>query len=85
MLQVNFLRQNRELAKAKLAIKHFGQPELVDTAIALDDERKQQQAAFDDTQSKVNAASKEIGGLMAKGEKDKARCLKMMLQNGRSN
>ena len=76
MLQVNFLRQNRELAKAKLAIKHFGQPELVDTAIALDDERKQLQASFDDTQSKVNAASKEIGGLMAKGEKDKAEALK---------
>jgi seryl-tRNA synthetase len=48
----------------------------VDTAIALDDERKQLQAAFDDTQSKVNAASKEIGGLMAKGEKDKAEALK---------
>ena len=76
MLQVNFLRQNRELTKAKLAIKHFGHPELVDTAIALDDERKQLQASFDDTQSKVNAASKEIGGLMAKGEKDKAETLK---------
>jgi seryl-tRNA synthetase len=44
--------------------------------IALDDERKALQAAFDDLQSKVNAASKEIGGLMAKGEKDKAEALK---------
>jgi seryl-tRNA synthetase len=76
MLQVNFLRLNRELAKAKLAIKHFAQPELVDTAIALDDERKLLQATFDDVQSKVNAASKEIGGLMAKGDKDKAEALK---------
>jgi seryl-tRNA synthetase len=76
MLQVNFLRQNREIAKQKLAIKHFGNPDLVDTAIEIDDERKQLQAAFDETQAKVNAASKEIGGLMAMGEQDKATALK---------
>ena len=76
MLQVNFLRQNTELAKKKLAIKHFAHLNLVDEVIAIDDQRKQLQASFDDIQSKVNAASKEIGGHMAKGEKDKAETLK---------
>ncbi len=76
MLQVNFLRQNTELAKKKLAIKHFANLNLVDEVIAIDDQRKQLQASFDDLQSKVNAASKEIGGHMAKGEKDKAEALK---------
>jgi seryl-tRNA synthetase len=76
MLQVNFLRQNTDLAKKKLAIKHFANIDLVDEVIAVDDQRKQLQAAFDDLQSKVNAASKEIGGHMAKGEKDKAEALK---------
>ena len=76
MLQVNFLRQNIELAKKKLAIKHFSNLNLVDEVIAIDDQRKQLQASFDDLQSKVNAASKEIGGHMAKGEKDKAEALK---------
>jgi seryl-tRNA synthetase len=76
MLQVNFLRQNTDLAKKKLAIKHFVNVDLVDEVIAVDDQRKQLQAAFDDLQSKVNAASKEIGGFMAKGEKDKAEALK---------
>jgi seryl-tRNA synthetase len=76
MLQVNFLRQNTELAKKKLAIKHFANLNLVDEVIAIDDQRKQLQASFDDLQSKVNAASKEIGGFMAKGEKDKAEALK---------
>ncbi len=76
MLQVSYLRQNAELAKKKLAIKHFANLDLVDTVIAMDDERKLLQAGFDDIQSKVNAASKEIGGLMAKGEKDKAEALK---------
>jgi seryl-tRNA synthetase len=76
MLQVNFLRQNTDLAKKKLAIKHFANVDLVDEVIAVDDQRKQLQAAFDELQSKVNAASKEIGGFMAKGEKDKAEALK---------
>ena len=76
MLQVNFLRQNTELAKKKLAVKHFANLNLVDEVIAIDDQRKQLQASFDDIQSKVNAASKEIGGHMAKGEKDKAEALK---------
>ena len=76
MLQVNFLRQNTELAKKKLAIKHFSNLGLVDEVIGVDDQRKQLQASFDDLQSKVNAASKEIGAHMAKGEKDKAEALK---------
>jgi len=76
MLQVSYLRENTDLAKERLGVKHFPQPGLVDSVIALDDERKALQAAFDDLQSKVNAASKEIGGLMAKGEKDKAEALK---------
>jgi seryl-tRNA synthetase len=77
MLQVSFLRQNRDLAKKKLAIKHFAQPDLVDTVIDLDDERKQLQASFDETQAKVNSASKEIGALMAKGDKEKAEATKI--------
>lgn len=76
MLQVSYLRENTQLAKERLGVKHFPQPGLVDTVIALDDERKTLQAAFDDLQSKVNAASKEIGGLMAKGEKEQAEALK---------
>ncbi|MFY7694392.1 MAG: serine--tRNA ligase [Sediminibacterium sp.] len=76
MLQVSYLRENTDLAKQRLGVKHFPQLGLVDTVIALDDERKALQAGFDDLQSKVNAASKEIGALMAKGEKDKAEAIK---------
>jgi seryl-tRNA synthetase len=76
MLQVSYLRENTDLAKERLGVKHFPQLGLVDTVIALDDERKALQAGFDDLQSKVNAASKEIGALMAKGEKDKAEAIK---------
>ena len=76
MLQVNYLRQHTQLAKDKLAIKHFSNLDIVDQVIAIDDQRKRLQASFDDLQSKVNAASKEIGNHMAKGEKDQAEAIK---------
>jgi seryl-tRNA synthetase len=77
MLTVNILRTAPEQVKTKLLKKHFKQIELVDTIISLDDNRKQLQARFDETQAKVNAASKEIGGLMARGEKGEAEGLKV--------
>ena len=61
MLQMNVLRNNTVEVKKRLATKHFKQPEMVDTIIALDDERKRLQSEFDLIQSKVNASSKEIG------------------------
>jgi seryl-tRNA synthetase len=76
MLQVTYLRQHTQLAKDKLAIKHFSNLGLVDQVIAMDDQRKRLQASFDELQSKVNAASKEIGNHMAKGEKEQAETLK---------
>jgi seryl-tRNA synthetase len=76
MLQVAVLRQNREWAKERLALKQFKQPELVDEIIELDDERKRIQADFDQTQSKVNSASKDIGKLMGQGKKEEAETLK---------
>jgi seryl-tRNA synthetase len=42
----------------------------------MDDQRKRVQASFDDLQSKVNVASKEIGNHMAKGEKEQAEAIK---------
>ena len=72
MLQVNVLRQKPDWVKERLALKNFKQPELVDSIIALDDERKKLQADFDNTQSKINSASKEIGKLMGQGKKEEA-------------
>ena len=76
MLQVTYLRQHTQLAKDKLAIKHFSNLDLVDQVIAVDDQRKRLQASFDELQSKVNTASKEIGNHMAKGEKEQAEVIK---------
>ncbi len=72
MLQINFIRENKEFVKQRLAIKNFKQPELVDDLIALDDKRKQYKSEQEGLQSKINTASKTIGILMAKGEKEQA-------------
>lgn len=76
MLQVPFIRQHTEQVKERLAVKHFQELSLVDEIIALDDERRKLQLEFDTTQAKVNSASKEIGQLMAKGQKEEAEALK---------
>ncbi len=72
MLQIQVLRQNPQEVKERLAVKNFAEPQLVDTIIALDDERKKLQLEFDNNQAKVNSTSKEIGALMAKGQKEEA-------------
>lgn len=76
MLQLATLRNNTEWVKERLAVKNFKDIHLVDEIISLDDERKKFTFRFDDTKSKVNAASKEIGMLMGKGEKDQAEAKK---------
>jgi seryl-tRNA synthetase len=79
MLQVQVLRQNPQWVKERLAVKHFANPELVEEIIALDDERKRLQLESDTLQSKVNAASKEIGTLMGKGQKEEAEAKKQVV------
>ncbi|HEX6192746.1 MAG TPA: serine--tRNA ligase, partial [Chitinophagaceae bacterium] len=72
MLQLPIIRQNPGAVKERLAIKHFSETALVDTVLNLDDQRKKLQLEFDNTQAKVNSASKDIGQLMAKGQKEDA-------------
>ncbi|HEU5168773.1 MAG TPA: serine--tRNA ligase [Chitinophagaceae bacterium] len=72
MLQVAFIRNNKEEVKQRLAVKNFAEVDLVDEILSRDEERKKLQLEFDSTQAKVNSTSKEIGQLMAKGQKEEA-------------
>jgi seryl-tRNA synthetase len=72
MLQINYIRQNATIVKERLAIKNFGQINLVDELIAQDEEIRKQKVATETIQARINEASKEIGGLMAKGFHDSA-------------
>ncbi|HET6722623.1 MAG TPA: serine--tRNA ligase, partial [Chitinophagaceae bacterium] len=72
MLQLAFIRNNKEEVKQRLTVKNFAELNIVDDILSFDEERKRLQQDFDSTQAKVNSTSKEIGQLMAKGQKDDA-------------
>jgi len=76
MLQLQVIRQNPQWIKERLAIKYFNDESVVDAILKLDEQRKKLQLEFDNIQAKINSSSKEIGQLMAKGEKEKAETLK---------
>lgn len=76
MLQVNFLRENKDRVVEGLNKRNFKQLNLVDEAIAADDERKKLQFELDENLSQMNKISKEIGLLMKEGKKDEAEAAK---------
>lgn len=85
MLQIQLLRQNKELVLAGLKKKNFKEPELVDAIIALDEQRRRVQVESDELASKVNAASKNIGQLMGQGKKEEAEQLKAEVAQYKEN
>ena len=72
MLQLAFIRANKENVIAGLQKKHFHEIQLVDEIIGLDDQRKKLQAQSDDLLAQRNAASKSIGALIAQGKQAEA-------------
>lgn len=84
MLQINFIRNNKEEIISRLAVKNFTNTSLINQIIELDDKRKNLQFEFDETQSKINAASKEIGQLMGSGKKELAEEKKFEVGNLKS-
>ncbi|GAB2699755.1 serine--tRNA ligase [Mucilaginibacter koreensis] len=76
MLQVSYIRDNREQVLERLAVKNFKQPELVDEVVKLDEQRRQTQNKLDSVSAEANAAAKQIGELMRNGKKDEANEIK---------
>lgn len=76
MLQVSYIRDNRDKVLERLAVKNFKQPQLVDEIIALDEKRRQTQNQSDNVSSQANAAAKQIGELMRNDKKDEAEAIK---------
>jgi seryl-tRNA synthetase len=76
MLQLAVIRQDPAFVKERLSARNFSETDLVDTIIQLDDQRKKLQLESDTTQSGINALSREIGQLMAKGAKQEAEAKK---------
>jgi seryl-tRNA synthetase len=69
MLQINFIRQNPALVKERLGVKNFSDIGLIDTILKSDEELRKLKTETETLQARLNAASKEIGMLMGKGDK----------------
>ena len=72
MLQISYIRENKEKVLTGLKKRNFGELELVEQAIALDEKRRALQTELDEVLSKSNKLSKEIGALMKEGKKEEA-------------
>lgn len=72
MLQVTYLKENREKVIEGLKKRNFKQLELVDEAISCDVVRKNIQAKLDENLAEMNRISKQIGILMKEGKKEEA-------------
>ncbi len=72
MLQIQLFRQDKERIIEGLKKKNFKNLEIVDEIIALDEQKRQIQQTSETFQAQVNQASREIGQLMAAGNKEKA-------------
>lgn len=78
MLTIPYIRENREHILQGLKIKNFGNPELIDQIIELDNERRSIQVKTNDLQAEMNRLSKEIGLLFKSGEAEKANQVKQL-------
>ena len=76
MLQVNFLKEQKERVLEGLKKRNFKDLELVDNAISLDEIRKKIQFELDSQLAEINKISKEIGILMKEGKKEEAEVAK---------
>jgi seryl-tRNA synthetase len=72
MLQISFIRQNTDLVKQRLSVKHFDDLLLVDKVVKIDEQVRKLKVESETLQADLNAASKAIGLLMGKGEKEAA-------------
>lgn len=76
MLQINYIRENKEETLRRLSVRNFKQPELIDEILSLDEQRRKTQNEVDSLQAEANSSAKKIGELMRTGQKEEAEAIK---------
>ncbi|UOB16192.1 serine--tRNA ligase [Abyssalbus ytuae] len=76
MLQVQFIRENKEQVITSLKKRNLDAAEIINEVISLDEDRRNIQAKLDTTLAESNKLSKEIGNLFKSGDHNKANELK---------
>ncbi|MEO6252283.1 MAG: serine--tRNA ligase [Ferruginibacter sp.] len=72
MLQISYIRQHTALVKEKLAVKNISDLSIIDKLLETDEQVRRLKTETEILQAGINTASKEIGMLMGKGEKEAA-------------
>jgi seryl-tRNA synthetase len=77
MLQLTYIRDNKEEVISRLEVKNFkGAREVIDVIMEMDNSRKATQKQVDDTRAEANGVARQIGDLMKSGKKQEAEELK---------
>ncbi|WP_262733305.1 serine--tRNA ligase [Gaetbulibacter sp. NE] len=76
MLQVPFIRENKELVIERLAKRNIDAEQSINDVITLDEDRRNLQATLDNLKAESNSISKEIGNLFKSGKAQEANALK---------
>src|SRR5690554_3850397 len=76
MLQVPFIRENKENVIKQLAVRNIDATKMIEDVISLDEDRRQTQTLLDNALAESNTLSKEIGNLYKSGKTAEANILK---------
>lgn len=80
MLDIKFVRENPEIVKENIRKKfQDNKLPLVDEVLELDKENRSIKQEVEALRAERNKLSKQIGGLMAKGEKEEAEKIKAQI------
>lgn len=76
MLQVSFIRENKERVLQSLRVRNYKQPEILDEVLEVDEARKAAKQELDQTRAKAKKIAKTIGGLYKQGKREEAEAKK---------
>ncbi len=77
MLQLNFIRENKDYVIERLKVKHFKNVEqVIEDLLEADNTRRSVQTESDKIKAESNAIAKQIGMLYKQGKSDEAEALK---------
>jgi len=76
MLELPFLRNNRDEIEQRLSKRNIDAKALVARALEIDEQRRSTQAELDAKQAELNTLSKAIGDLMKAGQRNEAETAK---------
>lgn len=72
MLQLNYIRENKDDVISRLAVRNFDGKAIIEQVIEMDASRRRTQTELDNILAESNTIAKQVGELMKSGKKDEA-------------